>query len=103
MHDDVTSRILIPSSNDEPEFENGTYRFAKGFIHAFQQKCLRKIGFCGIFEDGTEMWELKCIIPPFTRYAKWADASICARKMIIIDKLADNVFDCKTPGQNTNS
>lgn len=93
IHDDVTSRILIPSSNDEPEFECGRYKFTKGFIHALQFKCHTETGYHGILKDGTEIWELKCIIPPFTRYAKSENVSICARRMIIIDKLVKHVFN----------
>jgi hypothetical protein len=90
----VTSRILVPNSKDEPEYNSNTnmFEFKKGFIHALQFKPISHTGLHGTFKDGTELWVLKCIIPPFTRYAKWDNVSICSRKMIIIDKLAKNVL-----------
>jgi hypothetical protein len=90
----VTSRILVPDSKDEPEYNSNSnmFEFKRGFIHALQFKPQFRTGLLSESKDGTELWVLKCIIPPFTRYAKWDNVTICSRKMIIIDKLAKNVL-----------
>lgn len=95
MHDNVTSRILTPDSNDEPEFESGAYKYTKGFIHAFSLQPFKTTAYYPTLPMNDHIfYTFKCIIPSFTRYAiDIFGKSICARRMIIIDKLAKYVFD----------
>lgn len=90
----VESRILTPNSNDEPEFESGAYKYTKGFIHAFYLQPFKTAAYLTLPTSDYIFYTFKCIIPPFTRYAvDIFGKSICARRMIIIDKLAKHVFD----------
>lgn len=100
--DKVTSKVLIPDSYDEPEYNEvfKDYIFEGGFIHAMSKPFGKQLPPIVKSSAGSGIiytYTFKCIIPPFTRYAiDYAIdtcGNICARRMIIIDKLAKYVFN----------